>query len=266
MRECVFLGAVLAMVLPSWATPINYTESWEYAGGTADPAYAAAWVDNPAREAISTTYHRTGDWALLIDNGGSYASKGMTHLLPEAVKGTDESPLVLSTYMVIQAASHRQYLDFTLELASGDVVAPASGEANVVAIGRSITFNGQNARFFTYDGDSWNDTGDAISTYAASGPGTNKWWLVEITVTSTQLLWRLWDETVGTLYTDTFALPSNVQGLYFDRINIRHPGAANAAVHVAYIDDLSLTGGEVIPEPAALALLALGGLFLRRRR
>jgi len=265
-RIVVVVAGVFLLSLPVGATPISYSEGWEYSGGTTDPNYEAAWAANPAREAIATAYYRSGARSLLIDNGSSYGVKGMTHVLPQAVKGTDASPLVLETCMVVVAGAHRQYLDFTLELASGDVVAPASGPANVVGVARSITFNGQYARFFTYDGDSWNDTGDAINTYSASGPGTGKWWTVRITVTSTQLLWTLIDNLGTTTYSDTYTLADDVQGLYFDRINIRHPGEANAATHVAYIDDLSLTGGEVIPEPAALALLGLGSLLLIRRR
>jgi hypothetical protein len=260
------LGSALWVTLavaPVSGLPISYTEGWEYTG-TTDPAYETAWAANPSREAVATAYYRTGTHSLLIDNGSSYASKGMTHLLPQPVKGTDASPLTLSTYMIVQASGHRQYLDFTLELASGDVVTPASGAANVVAIGRSLTYNGQNARFFTYTGDGWYDTGDAISTYSASGPGT-KWWKSEITVNSTQLLWTLTSDTGGT-FTDTFPLPASLQGLGFDRINIRHPGAANSNTHVAYIDDLSLTGGELVPEPAGLVLLALGGLLFVRRQ
>lgn len=270
MKKALLVLVIAGLAVPAMGAPINYFEGWETYptspnGGKGSPEFLAEWANNPDQYAMSTSYHRTGNVSLLIDNGSSYGNDGMTHVLPQGVKGTDESPLVLSTYIVVQASAHRQYLDFTLELASGDVVAPATGVENVVAIGRSNSINGQNARFFTYDGDGWNDTGDALATYASSGPGTGKWWQIQIAVTSTQMHWLLKDETVGTTYTDTFNLAPNVQGAYFDRINIRHPGAAISTTHVAFIDDLSLTGGELIPEPATLVLLGLGGLFLRRR-
>ncbi len=262
MNSRLVLACVLAAAMPAWATPINYSESWEYGTGTSDPVYAAQWAANPGRMSVQPTYDRTGDKSLLIDNGSSYGNLGMTHVLPQAVRGTDADPLVLSTYMAVTAGTYRQYLDFTLELASGNVVAPASGPENVVAIGRSITLNGQNARFYVYDGNAWNDTGDALGTYTPAP----KWWLVEVTIKSTELVWRLVNDTGLSTYTDTFSLAGHLQGMYFDRINIRHPGAANSATHVGYIDDLSLLGGEVIPEPATVAGLVLLLPLLGRRR
>ena len=182
MKHVMKVLLVTLLAVPVLAVPVNFSEGWEYPGGTTDAAYTAAWADNPGREAIATAYYHTGTHSLLVDNGASYANKGMTYTLPQAVKGTDANPLVLSSYIITQAAGQRQYLDFTLELAAGDVVTPASGAANVVGIGRSFTLNGQNARFFTYTGATWSDTGDAMTTYSGSGPGT-KWWKIEVAVT-----------------------------------------------------------------------------------
>ena len=261
--KCTFVFCVaLSFAVPAFGQ--NFSEGWEYPGGTSDPGFASNWAANPAYENIATTWYHFGLQSLQIDNT-TYGNMGMTHVLATPVRGTDANPLNLSAYMLVVGASHRQYLDFTLELANGAVVAPATGSANVVAIGRSITLNGQNAQFWVYDGTAWINTGDAISSYSANPPGTT-WWRVEITLNSTQMIWKLTQPDGAVYYIDTYTLPVSMQEMYFDRINIRHPGAANATTHRAYLDDVNLLWGCPLTlgvDPAGVATTppAVGGPY-----
>ena len=49
----------------------------------------------------------------------------------------------------------------------------------------------------------------------------------------------------------------------FDRVTVAYEGRSPVGAYWFGIDDLTVTG---VPEPASLALFALGDLFLRRRR
>ena len=254
MKKFIVLGMVGLLVSASTALGIAFSENWDSYGAVP----AGPWVVDPHNSAavpVTSAQSLSADNSLHIHGGGS--DKGIYALINTGgggldVGGTDANPLAVqySTYFSHNRV-HRD-TDYLVELSLGDVHAPPfallSPLPNPIAV---IAYSGprfdkKSVRYF--DGQEWFQVGD-------SGVG------------------GVWDTAKFNVLTSTVQLIPQGAGAAvgarkylgaFDRINIHVED--DSGTNLAYLDDLSVTGGVFVPEPVSLMLLGIGGLMLMRRR
>ncbi|MDM8005452.1 MAG: PEP-CTERM sorting domain-containing protein [Phycisphaerae bacterium] len=255
MRRFVLLSAVLAIALPATAGPISFSENWDSYPSQASyllPVDDATWPQlGTSTYVVTNARSQSTSNSLLVDNGSSYASdKGISHDFGGVYKATDANPIVVDFYLWVDSAANRANIDVFVELALDDQAPSSSGVLyNVVAFALPNSVRGTlNKQAYLYDGTNW--------SAGSVAPTAGGWDHMTMTIKSNTI-----DVAAGGASNGGF--PRTYMG-NFDQINIRHPVLTSAGA--AWLDNLSVTGGELIPEPATLALLALGGLFLRRRR
>jgi len=173
--------------------------------------------------------------------------------------GTDANPLVIAFDFYLSDAGAatlwngaRHYVE--LRGYSGDAFGVGSLE-NLLAMG---VYNATDAPDGAHSnvyyqgrvtfGSGWSTLNDL------GGPGrATGWHRLQIAVTSTQVQFSV-DGVLA-------EVESRPNALGFD--NVVLGSDLTAAGHTAWVDNLSVV---IVPEPASLALLALAGLFIRRRR
>ncbi len=288
MKNLTVILGVLAIVSPALAGPINFFDSFEYAVGVGDPAYAANWsvigganrypIQNRAYDdgVITNPWALDGNMVAHAEMPSPTGGYGISHSLG-AIEATDASPLVIDVDWHHIATTTRRQTGFYLELSQGDVHAPAYSNtplANpipVIAVAAGFGLPDDNYRVF--DGQqwsshpaklvsgkkqwNWNFVTMTLSDAGDPGVEDGVWLNVHIENNDSNPTYRV----VGD---KDFVLPmTQYDGETFDRVSFR---SLEGATQESIIDSISVTGGNVIPEPATAVLIGLGCLLLRRRR
>ncbi len=287
MRRFV-IATLLVAVSPVLAAPVSFFDSFEYADGVGDPAYAANWsvVAGQNRYPIETRVYQPD----VVDPGALDGTKVAMSAIPAPAGGygishamgpvepTNESPLVVqANWHHMSLRANRPYVSFAMELSQGDVHAPPIGSAPlaspipVIALGFGMGSPDTNAYSF-FDGVSWLDAHMVIPA------GYKQWNFQHVTMTFTDLgvpetqtgkhlSLHIENHDLTQTGTVQFDLPMPqaawTAGEMFDTLSFR---AFDGVSYNSLIDSVSVTGGQIIPEPAALALLGLAVPLMLRRR
>jgi hypothetical protein len=264
MRKSLIMLALLAIAVPAMATPISYSENWDSYTAGSDARFDSPYADAANwptvtgytdRQPVMTTAALSAPNSLMIDNGSSFAANmGITHFLGGEYQATAANPIVVQWDMNMTNTTQRKTLDFYMELALDDVTAgtlAAPESHNAIGVAQSKTVRGGtgSSKGQYFDGYTWRETG-------APTAGAGIWKHVTLTVTDTTVT-VTWGD--GGTYGTARAYMGN-----FNQFNIRHPNSGSTGQ--TNLDNLTITGGELVPEPATVALLSLGLLFVRRRR
>ncbi len=252
---------VLMALSPSAGASVTFTENWD--SHTVNQAPGAPWYID-SHSTGSTWVEDDGaqlsdPYSLLINNAGfngrDFGTQTMLPIsggMPE-VAGTNANPLIIDYYLYHNAAEQRGKADIYVEISLGDVHAPALGvvESTPIPVLAYCKPYSENAAYQYFDGQQW---------YAAGFADWGSWDELILTIKSNTVDVEKRGVNNSGPYTN---VPRSYQG-NFDRISIRTIDYAWTTW--SSIDDLSVVGGEAVPEPATLLVLALGGLVLLRRR
>ncbi|MGB9624323.1 MAG: PEP-CTERM sorting domain-containing protein [Phycisphaerae bacterium] len=293
MVRVVSVLACLAVVSSATAAPINYRENWDsYAAGRDDPAYVAVWActDETDRPIIQASNAASAPNAIglelknrflvnsLVDgvtNGtvaGTEMNAGEVVKPGQAALG-DASNLIMEYRMGFGANAQRAATATWMEVSFGTQHAPTSGLTSgtpipVLAIGKlnaKVDSTAGNNQPYFFNGLNWFRCGN--STF--SGTGRDQQLLVTVYYDTDLAAWQAQVTLTGGLYngTNVFALAFDPTVLGFNTVSWAQWNSGSAWSGATPTgDDVALSGGMIVPEPATLLVLALGGLPLLRRR
>lgn len=274
MRKSLYAAVVLIAACPALGESISFTESWDSYTNT-----------NPPGGPWSVDTHMTAGGCFVGGNntphssplsfrvtdpsytGGNDDTRGnQARILPgvQELEATDASPVSLNYW---EKGQKFRYTDFFVELSLGDVHAPAftktalSQTIPVIGFGKPyvepvIGYGTPYSKYLSYfDGKQWKNPGCMITSDAT-------WEKVMMSITSTQV-------TLDTsAHADAADISYTIARQYtgtFDRITI-YTRWDNISGYWTQIDDISLTGGNIlVPEPAAWLLILVIGAWPRRR-
>ncbi|MBI4579919.1 MAG: hypothetical protein HY718_09470 [Planctomycetes bacterium] len=256
MKNLLVVLALLALVSPVMAVPLNYVETWDsYGTGTGDASYNANWATQAGASRYSIMSNTSAfspennldqevGVALGIENN---LGDGVEMPLGAYLQPTAANKVIAGIYWN-PVDNNRQTTNFVFELLQGSTVVAGAANSKVIDAG--------NNNPYWWNGANWiRETGGKVFAQAS----WNHIWL-EITPNSTSGF-----NIVAHVDAFTRANPiwSNVAATGIDKIRIRSVGTTDDN---SWIDNVYVTGGEIVPEPSALLILALGGLPLLRRR
>jgi hypothetical protein len=299
----VWTGASVCLVAPVlMGASINYRENWDsYATGRTDPVYTQVWTcdvptdypdigtGNPSTppNAIQLALKDrtlTNDLTDGITNGtaaGTEMGAGQVVKPGQAPLG-DPTNLILEYRVTFGVGGQRANASSYMEASFNGQHAPTSGTLTgpvypVLAIGNLNTkftdWNGagtNNNQPYFFNGQTWLRCGNSTFTFGTA-PNNNQQLYATIYYDSGLGKWQAEIKLVGGLYNGI-----NVYDLAFDPTAQGFNTVGWAEKNVSPTswtgnpqpmgDDVALSGGIIVPEPASLMLLTLGGLTLIRRR
>lgn len=258
------VGLVVAMlVVPAMGVGITFSENYDsYISGSAPGGPWQVLSSSPfVGSLVATSSYVVSGKSYLVGNSGyAEVDKGNYAMLVGAGEELQYSAVAPLTLQYDAKAATAKQADFYVELSKGDVHAPRmqdlgvgvpnpGGVLPVVAYCKPVAATAGKALYF-FDGLQWLSAG-SLDTNAVTET-------IMMTLDGSGADFS----STGQAYTD---ITLNYTG-GFDRVNTytRDHTWTTAAV----IDNLSVTGGDLVPvpEPTTLILLGLGGLFIRRRR
>jgi hypothetical protein len=221
----------------------------------AGTANASFWLEENFESGQNGWTMNNGTWATGTVDGqhgtSFYDADGAIIRATKAFNsGTSDVIIMTAKWYQIAAAGAQGRAWVGIQTQSSGT--PAVG----AALARLGTNNLGNYQFHAYNGGLViQDTGTPINAAAAG-----KWHdlMIKMTMSTKTIEWKL-DGTSGSYSNSALARPNGVTIGY----NYSNGTAGSAPDSGVYFDNITV--GDEIPEPATLALLALGGLFLRRR-
>lgn len=264
MKKVLLVLGVLACASP--ATALVFTEDFEsyitsgHTAGYMNPT----WTEPTGYGLlpVTTTINHTsgGSKSMLVNNNYGTGKRGEQHLFGQTLVGTDANPLSLDYWITAGAGTHRNKGDVIVMLSMGEVgtnfTLPAVADPALVTpipvIAYTKPYSGNVALHF-FDGLDWIQLTPSID----SAPN---WYQINIDVRTSVV--DLGTSAYPNYYTGANARPRAYLG-GFDRISILYEGRQAAGAYWYSVDDINVNG---VPEPATVALLGLGFLFMHRRK
>jgi hypothetical protein len=278
MQRLVFTAPVLVCASIVMAAPLDYHEHWDsYNLGTGDATYQAAWptVSLPGYVRFNLVDSNVFTPPRAIEYPGANQKRGIINNLADGVSSgqpdaiemspgqwvvpTADSELDLSLYMRIQTGNQRKNVNGIVVLSMGDQDANIPTDTTTVLANPipALAFgviNGwgdaNNTAPYFFNGQQWIQTSLGVTT------GYNRLWM-NIRSDGNVLVEER-SQGQSSLYAAVYTGGFDTISVRVD--NILNPSGANR------IEDIYLSGGNVVPEPTTAGLLALGALGLLRRR